>query len=88
MDVNGKVIKDSGISSANVSTIGIAPTAADQLILTTGTSRQLKATPYTVPAAIGTTGQVLTVTSGTTAALADSRGRLLELLQQQPSILF
>ena len=73
-DTTGKVLKDSGINSANLSTMALDATAPNQMILSGGVSKQLVATPYTVPGVNGTPGQVLTVTGANTTAWQNAVG--------------
>lgn len=69
-----RLVRDSGINSGNLTQMTLNATALNQMILSGGVSKQLVATPYTVPGINGSIGQVLTVTGLDTTAWSDPVG--------------
>ncbi len=55
---SGKILNDSGVAITNIPTIATGAGAANNLILSNAAGKTLKATAYTVPGTICTTGQV------------------------------
>ncbi len=58
-DGTGKVIKDSGINSTNLPTMGVVATAANQIIISAGPGKQFSTTLYPISETIGASGTVL-----------------------------
>jgi hypothetical protein len=55
----GKAIKDSGINSSNLPTMGVVATTANQIIISTGPGKQFTTTLYPISETIGASGTVL-----------------------------
>ncbi len=81
----GKIIKDSGISSSNITTLTTLPTLANLMVLTSPLSKELIITPYTMPPVIGSPTYILKSDGTNVTWQEDAGAASLKLTKWEPN---